>query len=74
MTKKLSDKTQEYLQNNYVDICGGIMTLKDLEREIRHYYYIKQPKEMVIHLTERKELGIYSVIYVTKKDFKKKTR
>ena len=77
MTKKLEDRTEKYLMDNYVDICGGIMTLKDINREIFHYAHYKagisrSPKELVVHI-KRIDLGYYTTIYVKKSDFKSKS-
>ena len=70
------------------DICGGPMTLKQVNREIHHYMNTKTPEKMVITIERdrNKETYIshynsenihqkyYSVIYIPNKDFEKPCR
>jgi len=58
-----------------VDITGGKMTLKQVNREIIHYMTQYPIKRLIVDIkkeepTEGKEGGYYTTIYLSKKDFK----
>lgn len=55
---------------NMVDVCGGKMTLDEVEREIKRYM-LKSPRRMVVDIRRRKD-GYYTMIWIPKKDFEKK--
>ena len=69
MTKKLKDKTEEFLMSNYVDICSGKMSVDELTNEIKRYFHQKNPKELITHSERLKSGEIYSKIYIRKSDF-----
>ncbi len=64
----LEEKTEKYLTGNYVDVCVGEMTLKEISKEIHQYFYYKQPSEMVVHIKKSKD-GYYTAIYLRKEEF-----
>lgn len=55
---------------NMVDVCGGKMTLKDVEREVRHYM-LKSPTRMVVDIRRKKD-GYHATIWIPKKCFEQK--
>ena len=71
----LNKKTKKHLEDNFVDVCGGKMHLKELTDEIFHYMYYKNPSEMIITIKRNNRIkGYYSSIYIPIKDFEKKKR
>lgn len=59
-----------------VDVCGGKMTLADVEREVRHYMMLYAKRElpitrMVVDIRRRKD-GYHATIWIPKKCFEGK--
>jgi len=57
-----------------VDVCGGKMTLKEVEREI-HNYMLKSPSRLIVDIRLREDVkkkGYYTTLWITRKDFKNK--
>jgi predicted translin family RNA/ssDNA-binding protein len=60
---------------NWVDICGGKMTLDELAEEIKHYMYYKTPDNLIVTIERDDKIkGYRSTIYLSKKDFEKPYR
>ena len=56
---------------NMVDVCGGKMTLEDVEREVRYYMLQKSPRRMVVDIRRKKD-GYHAMIWIPKKCFEAK--
>ena len=54
---------------NMVDICGGKMTLSEVNREIA-YYLPRYPKRLVVDIRRRRN-GYFVKIWIRKVDFEK---
>ncbi len=55
---------------NWTDICGGKMTLKEVNEEIFFYMYHKSPKRLIVDI-QRKPDGYHAKLWMSIKDFKK---
>ena len=55
-----------------VDICGGKMTLGDINKEIIHYMQ-RSPKRLIVDI-KRKKNGYHATLWISKKDFEKPWR
>jgi len=57
-----------------VDVCGGPMTLEQINREVVHYMLgLHKPKRLIIDIKRRKK-GYYAVIWMSRKDFGRNER
>ncbi len=54
----------------WTDVCGGPMTLKEVNEEIFFYMYHKSPKRLIVDI-QRKENGYHATLWMSIKDFKK---
>jgi len=53
-----------------VDVAGGPMTLKQVEREIVHYMWMYKPSRLVVDIKFKK--GYYATLWIPEKDFKRR--
>ncbi len=64
------DGKTEWRFKGMVDVCGGKMTLKEVEREIFFYMYHKSPKCLIVDI-QRKKNGYHATLWMSVNDFKK---
>jgi len=55
---------------NWVDVCGGKMTLKEVYQEIFFYMYHKSPKRLIVDIKREKD-GYHAKLWMSCKDFNK---
>lgn len=53
-----------------IDVCGGKMSLKEVNSEIRFYMYHKTPKRLIVDI-QLKDDGYHATFWMSKKDFRK---
>jgi len=53
---------------DFVDVCGGRMTLKDVNREIIHYMLTYNPSRLIVDI--KKEDGYQVTIYIPTEEFR----
>ena len=63
-----TNRLQEVIMKNMVDVCAGKMTIQEVTRELIHYM-LKSPQRLVIDI-KRKKGGYRTTIYIPLKDFK----
>jgi hypothetical protein len=54
-----------------VDVCGGKMDLKKVNREINYYVWNYKPRRIIIDI-QRMEGGYYATLYIPRGDFNTK--
>lgn len=55
-----------------VDVVTGKLTLKEVEREIRHYM-LKSPKRLIVDIQlDIPNRGYHTTIWIPKSDFRRK--
>ena len=64
-------KIEEVNMRNMVDVSGGRMTLKEVEREVFNCMYIWKPSRLIVDI-KRKKGGYWTTLWIPKEEFNRR--